>query len=251
MKGELDFAAVTDRLKAVLGEKTDTALAAALGMSPSAFNNRKKAGSVPYEEIVDLAATRDFDLVYVLTGGAAGAVAAAHALEPGAPANAPSTAHLVREPLDADGNYARPPEEFVQIPLYDVRAAAGFGAFIQGEHVSEALAFRRDWIDRQFGAAPRDLRLIYVSGDSMEPALSDGDVIMVDRAQRHVRADGLYVLRFDDALVVKKLQRMPGGVIKIFSENPAYESFTLHSLALESGEDGQVIGRVVWGARKF
>lgn len=159
---------------------------------------------------------------------------------------------LVTEPVDAAGNYPKAgAQEFVQVPLYDVRAAAGFGAFIDDRPSAEALAFRRDWIERQVGARVADLSLVYVVGDSMEPILSDGDVIMVNRAERSVRQDAIYVVRIGDALLVKKLQRLPGGLIKVFSENSAYEPYTVKAADLESDEGDSVVGRVVWAGKKF
>ena len=54
------------------------------------------------------------------------------------------------------------------------------------------------------------LSMIEVSGDSMEPTLGDGDDILVDRsdAAKRVR-NGIYVLRFDDALNVERIAMNP------------------------------------------
>lgn len=47
----IGFNEIADRLKGVFGVKSDAALAKALGMKPTAFNNRKLGGSIPYAEI--------------------------------------------------------------------------------------------------------------------------------------------------------------------------------------------------------
>ena len=48
--------------------------------------------------------------------------------------------------------------------------------------------------------------MIRVAGDSMAPTLGDGDDILVDRGDGAERLrDGIYVLRLDGALVVKRL----------------------------------------------
>jgi hypothetical protein len=68
MNNESSFDDVVDRLKAALEIENDKALAAELGMSPSAFANRKAAGSIPFEQIVSLAKSRKLNLDFVLLG---------------------------------------------------------------------------------------------------------------------------------------------------------------------------------------
>lgn len=232
---ELDFETVISRLKTELGARTDLEVAKTLGMSAPAFANRKKNDSLPYEEIVAAAMTRSLDLVFVLTGSRTRARNVTP-LRPGV--------------SEVPSRYAAG-DDFERVPLYDVRAAAGFGAFIHDEPVEDWLAFRKPWIDRTFGDGARDLRLLYVAGESMEPILSDGDVIMINRADDQPRRDGVYVLRIDDALLVKNLQRLPGGMIRVSGANPAYEPFSVHQNAFGEGGELRIVGRVVWAARRF
>ncbi len=140
--------------------------------------------------------------------------------------------------------------EYALVPLYDVRAAAGYGAELAGEQITDALAFSRRWIHRELHASPADLYLIYVDGESMEPTLRAGDIILVDRRDgAAIPCDGIYVLRMDGALLVKRLQRLPGRRIRVVSDNPAYAPI---ELSLNSpGEDLAVIGRVVWSGRRL
>src|SRR3546814_2525614 len=66
------------------------------------------------------------------------------------------------------------------------------------------------WL-RGLGADPRALSIIRVAGDSMAPTLIDGDDILVDGGDAAGRLrDGIYVLRMDDALMVKRIARAPG-----------------------------------------
>ncbi|WP_275100104.1 S24 family peptidase [Sedimenticola hydrogenitrophicus] len=141
-------------------------------------------------------------------------------------------------------------EEYALVPLYDVRAAAGHGAVVEEEQIIDSLAFKRQWIQQELHASPGDLYLIYVDGESMEPTLRPGDVILVDRrSAQAVPRDGIYVLRMDGSLLVKRLQRLPGRQVKVTSDNPAYEPF---NLSLEApGEDLAIVGRVVWTGRRM
>lgn len=153
--------------------------------------------------------------------------------------------------LDAAGG-PEPASGYANIPLYDVRARAGNnGAQVEAEKQVNELAFREDWIRRELRVSPKDLRLIHVEGDSMEPDLRSGDIILVDHTDTAARREGVYVIRMDNALLVKALQRLPGGVIKVASRNPSYETFSVNSVDVESSDDFSIIGRVVWACRRF
>lgn len=138
-------------------------------------------------------------------------------------------------------------DEYVYLPLFNVRAAAGGGALVDTEQVLDVLAFKATWIRAELRANPASLYLIYVEGESMEPTLRPGDLILVDRSAA-IR-DGIFVLRLDDGLLVKRLQRLPGNQVKVTSDNPAYEPF---SIDLSKAPEGlSIIGRVVWSGRRM
>ncbi len=148
-------------------------------------------------------------------------------------------------PFLTKGDYCAHPEEFATIPLYNVEACAGDGSYIEREEIATQLSFRRDWIHRDIHANPADLHLIYVRGDSMEPDLHDGEIVMVDTSfANRVPRDGIYVVQIDHQVAVKRLQRLPGDQVKVMSSNRAYEPFTAH---LGDGEL-KVIGKVIWHA---
>ncbi len=59
------------------------------------------------------------------------------------------------------------------------------------------------------------------------------------------------MLRMNDALLVKMLQRLPGGIIKVTSGNESYEPFSLKADELEASPEIAVIGRIVWACRRY
>lgn len=141
---------------------------------------------------------------------------------------------------------------YVYIPLYDVKAGAGRSVVVDdGEHPVDALAFRDEWIRQTLRVAPNDLRLIYVEGDSMEPDLRSGDIILIDHTDRTARREGIYVIRMDGSLLVKQIQRLPGGIVKVTSRNAAFEPFTVPAAQLEENTEFAIVGRVVWACRRF
>jgi hypothetical protein len=132
------------------------------------------------------------------------------------------------------------------VPKLEVSASAGSGALADLETLSGRIGFDEKWL-KQLGCEPGQLSLIRVVGDSMTPTLMDGDDIMVDTGAAHqVMRDGIYVIRMDDVLMVKRLTHAPGGRISILSDNPVYPDWTNMD-----GKDVAIVGRVVWAGRRF
>lgn len=143
---------------------------------------------------------------------------------------------------------ARPANDrdLVLVPKLAIGASAGAGASIDGETVEGRIAFDTRWL-RDLGADPRALSIIRVEGDSMAPTLNDGDDILVDGRDTGERLrDGIYVLRMDDALMVKRVARAPGqGRVSVISDNAHYKSWDALPLSAI-----QLVGRVVWTGRR-
>ncbi len=127
---------------------------------------------------------------------------------------------------------------WVDIPRLALGASAGPGAQVDDMADQGRLRFSQRWL-RTLGLDPAHLSVIEVAGDSMEPALRDGDEILVDRSLRGWR-DGIHVVRIDDVLLVKRLEMGAAGMIRVISDNPAYASTE------RPRGDVAVIGRVVW-----
>lgn len=141
-----------------------------------------------------------------------------------------------REPTEAD--------DLIAVPVLDVQASAGGGAFAESERALARMRFDPSWL-RGLKLDPRQLSVIQVIGDSMAPTLEDGDDILVDRGERRLR-DGIWVIRLDGVLNVKRLLLESGGKVTVRSDNRAYAS--VPSL---SRRQVDVIGRVVWAGRRL
>ena len=130
----------------------------------------------------------------------------------------------------------------VEIPVLDVDASAGFGAIAESETAHTRFGFDERWLKRLTPAKSPSLSIIHVLGDSMEPTLSDGDEVMVDASDHGSRLrDGIYVLRADDALVVKRVTLKPGG---------RKEEHVIGAIRRHVDRSGiQVVGRVIWFGR--
>lgn len=139
-------------------------------------------------------------------------------------------------------------DDLVIVPRFDVAASAGPGAIAGDERAKAHLAFGAAWLRGLARGDPNRLSIIRVQGDSMMPNLADGDEILVDGSDVAGRLrDGIYVLRMDDALIVKRLAVNPAGRrVSVKSDNPAYPSWPdCDPAALD------LIGRVVWAGRRI
>lgn len=142
-----------------------------------------------------------------------------------------------------DGEDAPEGRELVQV--FDVSVSAGFGVEVQSEDKLYKLAFDRMFLRELTTAGPEQLCILRVKGHSMEPTLLDDDQVLVDRSKTNLSYDGLFVLRFDDALHVKRIGRSvrPGHVM-VISDHPSYPTLDMPKADLT------VIGRVLWYGRK-
>ena len=139
------------------------------------------------------------------------------------------------------------PGGLISIKRHPVSASAGPGAVVTEELGKPYFGFDERWLKALTATPPGQLSIVRVEGDSMSPTLNPGEDILVDLGSCAERLrDGIYVLRADDALVVKRLALHPvSGRVTVQSDNPAYTDWP------DCGIDEiNCIGRVIWAGRK-
>lgn len=149
------------------------------------------------------------------------------------------------EPVQTDSGFDS--KNYVQVPRFEVSASAGGGAVVQSEQVVDFIGFKEEWIRNSLGASARNLALITVKGDSMEPTLSDGDLVLVDTSAKDIEVNAIYVIQFWGSLLVKRIQRKIDGSVVIKSDNTVYEPEVVTG---ELVNQLNVVGRVVWYGRR-
>ena len=137
----------------------------------------------------------------------------------------------------------------INLPFYEVKASAGDGTLVESEDQTHLISFEPEWLNKEIGVNPNDVFLMLVDGDSMYPTLKNGAMIMVNRNLNGV-SDGIYVMRYENNLLVKRLQSLPGGIIKVKSDNNMYEPWEINKKHL-NGTDIELIGRVVWSGQRM
>jgi len=148
---------------------------------------------------------------------------------------------------DADVPSAKPSPALVEVAGIDLNFGLG-AAFMDQEIVeyqAEKLHFPQSWL-RTITTSPAD-QLYWTRGvgNSMEPTISDGDVILIDRSKVGSSFGDLYwAIAYGQTGMIKRLRPMPDGGVKILSDNPAVPP--------EIAYDGElhVFGRVVAVVKK-
>jgi phage repressor protein C with HTH and peptisase S24 domain len=136
-----------------------------------------------------------------------------------------------------------PPGEFVMIPRLNIHLSAGHGRDQVEIEFTKALpqAFRAEWI-RERRLKPNKLAAMTASGNSMEPGICDGDSLLIDTSETSVTDGKVYALWYDGGERVKRLFRLPGGGLRIKSDNPEHGTI---ELGPDYGGHVRIIGRVV------
>lgn len=136
-------------------------------------------------------------------------------------------------------------ETLVQLPVFDVRASAGLGLPVGPEVQLGAIAFAPAFL-RDRGATPEQCSIITASGDSMQPSIPDGSLLIVDHSQIEVKNGHIMVINVGEDLLVKRIRRRLDGLIDLISDNPAYQPETIGRDTLQQL---RVVGRVVYFCR--
>ena len=133
-------------------------------------------------------------------------------------------------------------DELDYVPDYDVLVSAGMGIDGQGTTSPRAYqAFRRDWL-HQRGLHARNLSIVTARGDSMEPTINNGDMLLVDMSNKVPRDSSIYIIRNNDTLWVKRIQTQPDGKLLLISDNKTYPPIQLN---LDEFDDVEIVGKVV------
>ena len=136
-------------------------------------------------------------------------------------------------------------EIFLQVPKIKARLSAGGGSFETEPDIKEFYSFRKDWLSKKGKA--RDMVLMDIFGNSMEPELKEGDTVLIDQSQKAVLAGAIYAVGFDDTIFVKRLEKRPKELV-LLSENERYPMMRFRD---EEMENVRIIGKVIWVCREM
>ena len=208
----LPMETIVDRIQLALN-KADikwSAAAIKIGLSAQAASNWKK-GKIGRDTIEKLAELLKVDAGWLLTGNSADNIQQTD----GTPVVA------WESPDDLD------PNTYVIIPHVDVKFSAGNGhlAAYEPSHKDVGSAQLLSWVHKK-KVSPKNLITVDIDGDSMEPNIKSGSVVMLDKSVNtleQVQSGKVYAIRYGNELKIKRLSRRFDGALIIDSDNPQYQ----------------------------
>lgn len=209
------FTYIVEEIKSIISENFggkkvfDKDVADALGVSQMNFATMKKRNKIPYSELLDFCASKSISINWMLYG-------------------------------QSPESLVEATNRFYMIKFFDgISASAGGGSEI------ETLDDAQINIPHEFAmilGGERELKnieAINVSGDSMEPTFSYNDIVFINRSKTDLQRGGVFTLRTEAGLFIKRVQKRIDGKIDVISDNDVYVTQTLEPHEIE------VIGRVV------
>lgn len=220
----IPFDAFFQRICARTDIVTQMDLARALGVNRSAITQAKNRDAVPSKWL--LALSRRYTL-------------------------SPDWLEFGTVPEDSDRRVASghvmhaPDVSFATIMVPKVRATlcAGGGSLeLEAVPVSEH-PLPRAWLARL--GNPSSMVFMDVIGNSMEPGICDGDMVLVDQSAVEPASRRILAVGYEDAIFIKRVEKQTHGIL-LTSDNPDYAPMRVagDEMALFS-----IIGTVVWLCR--
>jgi hypothetical protein len=211
----VEFSEIIERMKDIISTKKiggkvyDKDVATELGIAQATFATMKKRGSIPYREIMEFCARKRISINWLFFDQPA-------------------------EMLIEETN------KFFRVRYFaDIRASAGGGAEVFDEGY-EYIDVDRTILENMLGGTPSgEIEAIHVEGESMEPTLTDGSIVFIDRNQTDPSKDGIFVASTANGLFIKRIRRRVDGMVELISDNSLYTPEVLPP------EQVEIVGRVV------
>jgi phage repressor protein C with HTH and peptisase S24 domain len=139
------------------------------------------------------------------------------------------------------------PSQIRTVGEYNALVAAGGGITLDEEEKTGEWPLPRAYLE-EMHLSRGSLAVVPVKGDSMEPTLRSGDRVLIDMGDKNVSQGGLFVLWDGNGRVVKRVERVPGAkppTLALISDNPLHSKYQVAAMEVE------IVGRVVWAARRL
>ncbi len=209
------FVEIVEEIKNIISSEFDSKkifdkdVADVLGISQMNFATMKKRNKIPFEALLDFCAKKSISINWLLYGQS-----------PESLVEATNRYYMVRY-------------------FSDVNASAGGGADEQCEEIEE-LEIPEQFVFMLGGEKElKNIEAINVSGDSMEPTFSYNDIVFINRTKTDLNRGGIFTIRTEAGLFIKRVQKRLDGKLDIISDNQVYSTQVLDPQEVE------VVGRVV------
>jgi phage repressor protein C with HTH and peptisase S24 domain len=209
------FVEIVEEIKSIVSSEFnskkifDKDVADILGISQMNFATMKKRNKIPFTELLDFCAKKSISINWMLYG-------------------------------QSPESLVEATNKFYMVKYFsDVNASAGGGTDEQCEEIQE-LEIPEQFVFMLGGERElKNIEAINVSGDSMEPTFSYNDIVFINRSKTDLGRGGIFTIKTEAGLFIKRVQKRIDGKIDIISDNQVYSTQTLDPNEVE------VVGRVV------
>jgi len=187
----------------------DKDVAELLDISQMNFATMKKRNKIPFNELRDFCAKRSIAINWLLYN-------------------------------QSPESLIEPTNRFYMVRYFpSVSASAGGGA--ENEELEyEPLMLEENFVISLGGEKElRHIEAINVSGDSMEPSFSYNDIVFINRSKVDVDRGGIFTIRTEHGLFIKRIQVRIDGKLDIISDNKDYP------ISIAMRNEVEIVGRVV------
>lgn len=105
-------------------------------------------------------------------------------------------------------------------------------------------AARIKTIVRGFADDVAGCETMQMEGDDMDPAIRDGDMMLVDCRHPDIGGNGIYVLEYERRIMVRNVESRIGEGLVLGCENPKYKECIIKDLAAARRIGLKIIGKV-------
>lgn len=131
---------------------------------------------------------------------------------------------------------------YTEVPLREATGSMGGGSTETGGRALTYLSFRTEWIRAK--GNPENMTVIRAFGDSMDPTIVDGSVVLVDEGRRQVVKNKIFYLRYNGQMYIKRLVERQGHLAIVSDNDP-------NVYLVSDADDFEIIGRCIWSAREL
>lgn len=132
------------------------------------------------------------------------------------------------------------------VPELEIGYSMGAGSVFDQYEQKGIVPFQRAWLRSMMRGTIADLFVARGEGDSMQPTILDGDIVLIDTAQKNIRQqDRIWAVAYGDLGMIKRVRRLPGGNYVLLSDNSAIPPVEC------ADEEMHVVGRVIWIGRRI
>lgn len=269
MESAKPFDTIFLRLLAATEAKSESDFARCIGITPQSVSGARKRGKVPPDWVQSVAEKTGVSSDWLFFGRGPTRWDGEHEaspqlkIEPTRAGELRAGDYLARPaPISEAGNVqgiqpvddlqwmspeAAPSMGYALVPKVMARLAAGTGSLETEGKVIGYYAFKLDFLQRK--GHPKQMVLMDVAGDSMEPDVWGGDTVLIDESQREIIAGAMFAIGIEHEVYVKYLHRIPGKLI-LKSKNPEYDPIEVDMNGDLAGAV-RIIGRVIWSCREY